>query len=199
METKMFDRGGKKFFSIGGQVNNSSSQSEECLERAVQAITKFEMNTIAAPICWYQTEPEEGVFDFGQIDLVLRKARENGLKVVFLWFGTWKNGASHYVPGWVKEDKKRFIWAQNAVGAPTRSLSPVGMETGAFGDTKGLRPRVGYGVSGASAGGYAGISSKIRRGGDFFPVEGCGRRSGRILERGFRALCGGNFFCLLFC
>ncbi len=125
----MFDRGGKSFFSIGGQVNNSSSQSEECLERAVQAITKFEMNTIAAPICWYQTEPEEGVFDFGQIDLVLRKARENGLKVVFLWFGTWKNGASHYVPGWVKEDKKRFTWAQNAVGAPTRSLSPVGMET----------------------------------------------------------------------
>lgn len=125
----MFEKKKNGFFSIGGQVNNSSSQSEETLERAIRAIRKFDMNTIAAPLYWYQIEPEEGVFDFGQVDLMLKKARENQLKVIFLWFGTWKNGASHYVPEWVKADRKRFIWARNVVGASTRILSPVGRET----------------------------------------------------------------------
>ncbi len=125
----MFRREKNDFFSIGGQVNNSSSQSEETLERAITAIKKFEMNTLAAPLYWYQTEREEGVYDFGQIDFILKKARENQLKVVFLWFGTWKNGASHYVPEWVRADGKRFPWVKNAVGATTRILSPIGRET----------------------------------------------------------------------
>ena len=50
----MFRREKNDFFSIGGQVNNSSSQSEETLERAITAIKKFEMNTLAAPL--YRSE-----------------------------------------------------------------------------------------------------------------------------------------------
>lgn len=125
----MFEKNRNKYFSIGGQVNNSSSQSEECLERAIQAIKLFDMNTIAAPLYWYQIEPEEGQFDYEQIDLVLSKAIENDLKVVFLWFGSWKNGASHYVPIWVKKNKKRFLWSLNYAGARTRILSPLGDNT----------------------------------------------------------------------
>lgn len=125
----MFRNNKNSFFSIGGQVNNSSSQSEKCLDQAIQAICQFEMNTIAAPLYWYQIEPAEGEFDFGQIDMILSKARKNHLKVIFLWFGTWKNGASHYVPHWIKSDHKRFMWAHNAVGAPTGILSPLGEET----------------------------------------------------------------------
>lgn len=116
---------GKPFFSIGGQVNNSSTHSRATLEKALNAIDLFEMNTISTPIYWYQVEPEEGKFDFGQIDFVLEAARKRSLKVVFLWFGTWKNGASHYAPSWVKKDKARFKWALNQVGARTRILSPL--------------------------------------------------------------------------
>jgi len=34
--------------------------------------------------------------------------RENGLKLIFLWFGSWKNGESNYTPEWVKTDMQRF-------------------------------------------------------------------------------------------
>ncbi|MCD7736700.1 MAG: beta-galactosidase, partial [Lachnospiraceae bacterium] len=116
-----------RFFSIGGQVNNSSAQSVKALERAICAIRKFDMNTIAVPLYWYQIEPEEGHFCFEQIDMVLEQAEENDLKVVFLWFGSWKNGASHYTPVWVRCDRKRFPRAKNYAGADTRILSPIGM------------------------------------------------------------------------
>lgn len=121
----LFYVNGKPFFSIGGQVNNSSTHSRKTLEKALRAIELFEMNTIAVPIYWYQIEPEEGNFDFEQIEFVLEEARKRSLKVVFLWFGSWKNGASHYVPSWVKKDKMRFKWALNQVGARTRILSPL--------------------------------------------------------------------------
>lgn len=117
------------FFSIGGQVNNSSTHSRKTLQKALDAIGVFEMNTIAAPLYWYQIEPMEGNFNFEQIDFVLEEARKRSLKVVFLWFGTWKNGTSQYVPSWVKRDKERFIWIRNIVGAATRILSPLCEET----------------------------------------------------------------------
>ncbi len=125
----LFTVKGKPFFSIGGQVNNSSTHSKETLQKAMDALELFGMNTIAAPLYWYQMEPTEGNYNFEQIDFVLEEARKRSLKVVFLWFGTWKNGASHYVPAWVKKDKKRFQWILNKAGAATRILSPMCQET----------------------------------------------------------------------
>jgi hypothetical protein len=39
------------------------------------------------------------------------------LKLVFLWFGSWKNGGSTYPPMWVKTDLRRFPREQNLKGA----------------------------------------------------------------------------------
>ena len=39
---------------------------------------------------------------------LIQEARRNNLKLVFLWFGSWKNGLSSYAPYWVKKDYKRF-------------------------------------------------------------------------------------------
>lgn len=125
----LFTVNGKPFFTIGGQVHNSSTHSRETLQKALDAIDMFGMNTIAAPLYWYQVEPQEGTFNFEQIDFILDEARKRDLKVVFLWFGTWKNGASHYVPAWVKKDKERFLWIRNKAGAATRILSPLCEET----------------------------------------------------------------------
>jgi hypothetical protein len=61
------------------------------------------------------------------------------MKLVLIWFGTWKNAASSYVPHWVKADRKRFppmvfkpqpaggrrMGSQGGIG----SLSPLGEET----------------------------------------------------------------------
>ena len=120
---------GKPYFMIGGQTHNSSTTTRETMNQSWQAIEKLGMNTIAAPVYWMQVEPEEGQFCFDQIDWIIDGARQRGLHAVILWFGTWKNGTSHYVPQWVKRDKQRFLWSQSLSGALTRILSPLGEET----------------------------------------------------------------------
>lgn len=124
MKNPLFYKNGKPFFSVGAQTSNSSSACEELVARDCRAAKKLGMNTIAAAVTWELLEPEEGVFSFEQTDMLIRTASQHGLNLVVLWFGTWKNGNSHYVPGWVKRDHARFRWALSADGTPVRSLSP---------------------------------------------------------------------------
>ncbi len=120
----IFRVNGKPYFTVGGQTHNSSSYSEETMEKAWIAAEKLGINTIASPVWWSMLEPEEGTYDFSQADLLVNGAREHGLKLVILWFGSWKNGASQYIPNWVKEQKERFIWVETVQHNPTRVLSP---------------------------------------------------------------------------
>jgi hypothetical protein len=60
------------------------------------------------PISWELIEPTEGKYDFTLIDGLLAQARDQHLRVVFLWLAAWKNGMSSYAPVWVKQDTKRF-------------------------------------------------------------------------------------------
>ena len=39
---------------------------------------------------------------------MLRDARSHDLRLILLWFGSWKNGMSSYPPVWVKQDISRF-------------------------------------------------------------------------------------------
>ena len=125
----LFKVNGKPFFSIGGQVNNSSSSNPEIMKMAFMTAKGLGLNTIAAPVHWELFEPVEGAFDYSQVKMLIEGARATGLKLVILWFGSWKNGNSHYVPSWIKLDKKRFLWAKSADGVEIRSLSPISKET----------------------------------------------------------------------
>jgi hypothetical protein len=51
------------------------------------------------------------------------------LHLVLLWFGSWKNSVSSYVPAWVKQDPKRFSRAESADGEDLEILSTLGAET----------------------------------------------------------------------
>ena len=66
------------------------------------------LNTLLGSVTWEMIEPEEGQFDFTELDAVIKGAREHDLHLVLLWFGSFKNALSTYVPGWVKKDIKRF-------------------------------------------------------------------------------------------
>ena len=108
MEKALFTVQGKPFFSIGGQTNNSTSGDEGRLEHAMKTVHGIGMNTIATPATWELLEQREGVYDFTQVDRMVDMARKYGLRLIILWFGTWKNGNSHYVPEWVKLDHDRL-------------------------------------------------------------------------------------------
>ena len=81
------------------------------------------LNTVLVPAYWDLTEPQEGKFDFTLTDKVIQQARANDLKVVFLWFGAWKNSMSCYAPIWFKEDYKKYPRAYTKAGKPLEIAS----------------------------------------------------------------------------
>ncbi len=116
---------GKPFFSIGGQLNNSSTYHLGDYLYALDAALDMGMNTVAAPIYWECLEPECGKYDFSQVEMVISEAEKKGLKVTLLWFGTWKNGTSRFVPEWVKLDGETYRTCIKKGGVKSYILSPV--------------------------------------------------------------------------
>ncbi|MBU9746792.1 DUF5597 domain-containing protein [Lachnospiraceae bacterium ASD3451] len=124
MNNLFYSRDGTPFFSLGGQVHNSSSYSEETMRRAWKAAEALGLNTVAAPVFWNLLEPEEGVYDYSQVHMLLQQAEAHGMHLILLWFGSWKNGASQYIPVWMRTQKERFRWVQTIQHFETRVLSP---------------------------------------------------------------------------
>jgi beta-galactosidase GanA len=115
---------GKPFLVLGGELHNSSSSSVEYMKSVWPHLATMHLNTVLLPIAWETIEPEEGKFDFRCVDGLLEGARENNLKIVFLWFGAWKNTFSSYPPAWVKTNTERFPRVQMSNGMDTERLSP---------------------------------------------------------------------------
>ena len=115
---------GAPFLVLGGQANNSSNY-EAALPKVWPAIKDMHANTLTMPVAWEQIEPVEGKFDFSFVDTLVRQARENNVRLVILWFATWKNTGPSYAPTWVKTDNKRFPRLTNKDGTTSYALSPL--------------------------------------------------------------------------
>jgi beta-galactosidase GanA len=98
---------GEPFLILGAQTNNSSNYPA-MLPKVWPVIHAIHANTVEIPVAWEQVEPQEGRFDFSWVDTLLAQARQNRVRLVLLWFGTWKNTNPQYTPEWVKSDTKRF-------------------------------------------------------------------------------------------
>src|SRR6056297_1847647 len=111
------------FIMIAGELHNSTASSEAYLETIWPKLTEMHLNTVLATVSWELFEPEEGVYDYTLVDALINGARENDLKLVIVWFGTWKNGESSYVPMWVKKDTDRFFRVKRKDGANIETIS----------------------------------------------------------------------------
>lgn len=120
---RVFTVDGKPFFSLGGQARNSSGYNEQESETAFKAVKLVHGNTLEIPVYWEQVEPQEGMFNFAAVDSLLASARRHDLKLVLLWFATWKNGAMDYSPAWVKSNPARFKRVQSSTGQDVWVLS----------------------------------------------------------------------------
>lgn len=109
---------------LGGELHNSDSSSVEYMKQVWPRITKLNLNTVLTSISPELVEPRERSFDFTLIDDAIRGARQNRVHLVFLWFGTWKNGVSTYVPLWVKTDTK-IPSGQRLAGQSMEVVSPL--------------------------------------------------------------------------
>ena len=82
------------------------------------------LNAVVAPVYWNLVELIEGKYDFSTVDGLVSDAHANGIRLVLLWFGTWKNSMSCYAPDWVKRDVARFPRSVSVAGTPMEILSP---------------------------------------------------------------------------
>ena len=114
---------GAPFLMLGAQSNNSSNWPA-VLPKVWAAIEYLHANTLETPIYWEQFEPTPGQFDTSQVDLLLEQARQHHVRLVLLWFGTWKNGSQHYMPEWMKRDPARYFHVTNKAGEYVDSPSP---------------------------------------------------------------------------
>lgn len=102
---------GKPFLTLAGELHNSSASSSDYMKPIWPRLKALNLNTVIGTVSWELMEPEEGHFDFRLVDDQIAAARQQQMRLVLIWFGSWKNTSSGYVPIWVKEDKQRFQWA----------------------------------------------------------------------------------------
>jgi beta-galactosidase GanA len=119
---------GAPYLILGDQVNNSSAWPG-MLPEVWPAVDKLHANTVEAPVYWEQMEPVQGKFDFSVVDALLAGAREHKVRLVLLWFGTWKNGSGHYEPEWVKRDLVKYPRVTGPKGEVRDTMSPFGEAT----------------------------------------------------------------------
>jgi hypothetical protein len=115
---------GKPFLALAGELGNNSATSIEYMKPLWAKLVDTRLNSVLAGVSWAQIEPQEGKFDFSTLDGVIREARSHNLRLVLLWFASWKNGLSTYAPDWVKRDFERFPRTQVAEGKSIEMLSP---------------------------------------------------------------------------
>lgn len=115
----------KPFLVLGGQSANSTSSSQAKTDTYFEGLKAMKANTAEMPIYWEMVEPTPGKYDFTVVDRIIEGARRADMKLVILWFASWKNGESHYTPEWVKRDTETYPRVIDSRGMETNILSPL--------------------------------------------------------------------------
>ncbi|HEX9425692.1 MAG TPA: DUF5597 domain-containing protein [Pyrinomonadaceae bacterium] len=118
----------KPFLVLAGELGNSTSSSLEYMRPIWPKLASLNLNTVLIPVYWELMEPAEGKFDFTLLDALIQEARKHKLRLVPLWFASWKNSMSCYAPAWVKTNQQRFPRSQDQAGKGIEILSPFSKE-----------------------------------------------------------------------
>ncbi len=114
---------GAPYTVMAAQLHNSSAWPE-VLPSTWPSVQALHANTLEAPVYWEQFEPQPGHFDTTNIDALIDQSRQHGVRLILLWFGSWKNGQMHYVPSWIKNDPAHYPRVLDGHGEPVDDLSP---------------------------------------------------------------------------
>jgi hypothetical protein len=116
---------GKPFHILGGELGNSTATWMPLKIDSVFAnLKQLNLNTVLVPVYWELVEPKQGVFNFESTDRIISIARRHDLKLVFLWFGSWKNSMSCYAPEWIKTNRTNYPYIKTKDGNNQEIMSP---------------------------------------------------------------------------
>lgn len=114
----------KPFLILGGELGNSTATTMESMESVWPKLKAMHLNTVLIPVFWELVEPQEGLFDFSLAGNLINEARKHDLKIIFLWFGSWKNSMSSHAPAWIKLNSEKYPRAKNDKGDSQEILTP---------------------------------------------------------------------------
>lgn len=121
----------KPFLMLAGELHNSTCGGFDYMRPVWKRMAQKNLNTVIATVSWELTEPEKGKFNFDLVDSIIYGARKENLKLVLIWFGSWKNSGSIYIPSWVKNDYEKYPRVNDENGKPLEILSTFGEESAA--------------------------------------------------------------------
>lgn len=113
----------KPFLVLGGELGNSTATTTENMKSVWPKLKTMNLNTVLVPVYWELIEPIEGKFDFKLYQDLILEARQNEMKLVFLWFGSWKNSMSSHAPAWVKLNQDKYPRVKDNTGRSQEILS----------------------------------------------------------------------------
>ena len=121
---------GKAFLMLAGELHNSSASSHAYMMPIWDQLAALNLNTVIGTVSWELTEPEPGKFDFTLVDDQIEQAHKRNLRLVLIWFASYKNAESRYAPAWVRKDLSaypRMVRAPDTAGRFRTRLQ--GLET----------------------------------------------------------------------
>ena len=136
---------GKPFLVLGGELSNTVSSDIERMKVVWPLLAgKVHMNTVLTGISWDWIEPEEGKYDFRLVDQLIESARQNNVHIVWIYFGSWKNGLSTLSQNNMQADARAFAALMRHTREVDRShrviMVQVENEVGVLGDARDRSP-----------------------------------------------------------
>lgn len=114
---------GKPFLLISGELHNSTCGGLDYMRPVWKRMKEKNLNSVIASVSWELVEPEQGKYDFSLVDSIIYGAQKENLKLILIWFGSWKNSGSIYIPSWVKKDFEKYLRVKDESGKPLEILS----------------------------------------------------------------------------
>lgn len=119
---------GRPFIALAAEAHNSAASSPDYMQYVWERAQELHCNTVLLPVYWELTEPRENGFSFDPVKQLITDARNHGMKLILLWFGSFKNGLSTYAPAWIKTNPKRFPRTENETRVKSKTLSMFGSD-----------------------------------------------------------------------
>lgn len=99
---------GDPFLILSFQLDCDSCYDGETIQVLMENAKKMGCTGVSLLLYWRLAEPEEGQYRMDILKCMIDCASRLDLRIVLVWFGSYKNGCMHYAPDWIIRDRERF-------------------------------------------------------------------------------------------